>query len=89
MHYSNTNGSITPVDKNNPCIFLWQSPSVCFYLKILPMCFLYHSVNSSSNNTSHGTVGLKQGEKKAIRTRIFDLDVARVFSKLGMTNGEK
>lgn len=54
----------------------------------MSMCFLYHSANSSSNNVSRGTVGLKQGEKKAVRTRIFDLDVARVFPKLGMTNGE-
>lgn len=54
----------------------------------MSMCFLYHSVNSSSNNVSRGTVGLKQGEKKDVRTRIFHLDIARVFPKLGMTNGE-
>lgn len=89
MHCSNTNGSMTPVDKNSPCIFLWQSQSACLYLKIVPVCFLYHSVNSSSNNISRGTVGLTQGEKKALRTRIFEMDVARVFPKLGMTNGEK
>lgn len=89
MHCSNTNGSMTPVDKNSPCIFLWQSRSVCLYLKMVPVCFPYHSVNSSSNNISRGTVGLTQGEKKALKTRIFEMDVARVFPKLGMTNGEK
>ena len=54
----------------------------------MPMRFLYHNVNSFSNNVSRGTVGLRQGEKKAVRTKIFDLDAARAFPKLGMMNGE-
>lgn len=54
----------------------------------MPMRFLYHNVNSFSNNVSRGTVGLRQGEKKAVRTKIFDLDAARAFPKLGMVNGE-
>ena len=34
-------------------------------------------------------MGLRQGEKNAISTKIFKLDVARVFPKLEMSNGEK
>lgn len=34
-------------------------------------------------------MGLRQKEKKPIRTKIFDLDVANTFPKLEITNGEK